>query len=72
MGETWRGLMTDFGGTMLSLSMPTHTQDFVNHSNGYGRLKTALMWSVSGSPKIGFVEWIDVGNSFGSSEDYDF
>jgi hypothetical protein len=52
MSETWQGLITDFATYLLSFSTPTHTHDFNNHVYGYGRLKKALMRSVSGSPKI--------------------
>jgi hypothetical protein len=51
MSETKQGFITDFAANLLSFSTPTHTHDFNNHNNGYGYLKTALLQSVSGSPK---------------------
>jgi hypothetical protein len=32
----------DLAANMLGFSMPTHTHDFNNHSNGYDRSKTAI------------------------------
>jgi hypothetical protein len=52
MSKSWRGLITDSAAHLLRFSMPTHTHYFDNHSNGYGRSKTALVWSVSGLPEI--------------------
>jgi hypothetical protein len=56
MSKSWRGLITDSAAHLLRFSMPTHTHDFDNHSNGYGRSKTALVWSVSGLPEIRFFD----------------
>jgi hypothetical protein len=72
MSETWQGLITDFATYLLSFSTPTHTHDFNNHVYGYGRLKKALMRSVSGSPKIWFFDGLKLGNGFGIDGDYDF
>jgi hypothetical protein len=47
ISETWRGLIMDSTDNMLSSSMPTHTHNFDNHNNGYGRSKTALVWSLA-------------------------
>jgi hypothetical protein len=38
----------DSTADLLSSSTPTHTHDFDNHSNGYGRSKTELMQSLAG------------------------
>jgi hypothetical protein len=61
----------DSAAKLLSFSTPTHTHDFNNHRNGYDRSKTALVQSVSGSPKIGFFDGLKLGNSFRIGEDYD-
>jgi hypothetical protein len=50
----------DFAANSLSFSMPTHTHDFDNHSNGYSHSKTALMWSVSGLPEIRFFDGLNL------------
>jgi hypothetical protein len=56
MSESWLGLITDSAVNLLRFSTSTHTHDFDNHSNGYGRSKIALMRSVSGSVEIRFVD----------------
>jgi hypothetical protein len=45
MSESERGLITDSVAYLPSSSTPTQTHDFGNHSNGYGRSKTALVRS---------------------------
>jgi hypothetical protein len=52
ISETWRGLIMDSTDNMLSSSMPTHTHNFDNHNNGYGRSKTALVWSLADRWKL--------------------
>jgi hypothetical protein len=42
--QSWRGLSTDLAASLLSFST-TMSHDSGNHSNGYGRPKTALLRS---------------------------
>jgi hypothetical protein len=42
MSESRLGLVTDSVAYFPSSSMPTQTDDFSNHRNGYGRSRTAL------------------------------
>jgi hypothetical protein len=62
--ESWRGLITNSAINLLSFLMPTHTHDFDNHDNGYGRSTTALMPSVSGSLKIQFFDGFETQKRF--------
>jgi hypothetical protein len=48
MGETCCGQNTKFGGNKHIFLTPTQTYVFANHSNGYGRLNTAPVWSSAG------------------------
>jgi hypothetical protein len=57
--ETWLGLIMDFAANLLSSSTPTHTHDFDNHNNCYGRSKTSLMQSFSGLPEIRFFDGLN-------------
>jgi hypothetical protein len=47
MSDTWWGFNTDFGANLLRFSWPTHTHNFDNYKNGYGRSKTALVRSLA-------------------------
>jgi hypothetical protein len=62
--ESWRGLITNSATNLLSFLTPTHTHNFDNHDNGYGRSKTALMPSVSGSLKIQFFDGFETPKRF--------
>jgi hypothetical protein len=44
-----------FSANLLTFSTPTHTHDFADHRNGYGRSNTTLVCSVKGWPEIQFV-----------------
>jgi hypothetical protein len=65
MGETWRSLITDFVANLLSISTPTHTHDFDNHSDGYSHPKTTLVQSFSGQLEISFVDGFELRNGSG-------
>jgi hypothetical protein len=45
--ETCWALNTSSEANMVHFRTPTHRQDFGNHSNGYGLLNTANMWSTT-------------------------
>jgi hypothetical protein len=64
MGETWRGLIMDFAANSPRYSMPTHTHDFDNNSDGYSHLKTALVWHFSGQPEIGSFNGFETRKQF--------
>jgi hypothetical protein len=51
MHESWQHLFTDSADNFLSFPMPTHTNDFGNHNDGYGHLKTAFARSSADSQK---------------------
>jgi hypothetical protein len=73
MTEGQRGSNMDFVVNLLSFSTPTHTHDFDNHINGYGRSNTALMQSVSGLPEIRIVDRFETRRRFRKlGEVYDF
>jgi hypothetical protein len=42
MSESWRGLILDSVGHLLSFPTPTRTQIFGNNNNGYGHLKQLM------------------------------
>jgi hypothetical protein len=52
MSKTRWGLITDSVAHLVSFFMPTHTHDFDNQSDGYGRLKTADVQSSTDCRKI--------------------
>jgi hypothetical protein len=51
---------------LLRFFTPTHTHDFDNYNDGYGRSKTTLVQSFSGLSEIRLL------NGFKFGEDYDF
>jgi hypothetical protein len=49
---------------LLSFRMPTHTYGSNNHRNGHSHPKTALVWSFSGQPQIGFFSGLETRKQF--------
>jgi hypothetical protein len=72
MTESWRGLITNSVGHLISFSLPTHTHIFGNHSNGYGHLKTADVQSFVDCRKL-LLRRLETWKWFSElGEDYDF
>jgi hypothetical protein len=69
--ESWRGLITDSIGHLLILLAPTQSHDFTNHSNHYGYLSTAHMWSLADRQKSDSSTVSKLGFDFRIDKNYD-
>jgi hypothetical protein len=63
MRESGRVLITDSIAYLPSSSTPTQTHNFNNHSNGYGRSKTALARSLRIAGKLP-LRWLETQKCF--------
>jgi hypothetical protein len=62
----------DFASHLLSLSKPSHTHIFGNHSSSYGHLSTAHVQSSTNCQKSDSSTASKHGFDFGINKNYDF